>query len=147
MSKKLKYFNILRTKCSPFQISLAILFGFLLGFNPHYLSIQNAFILVTLIFIRVPIRHFILATLCSYFLGLFALDFIINSIGKSILDSQTSISLLRNLFELPFVPFTRLNNTMTLGASVLSLALYLPVYFLCKKIKVYLNSAEEGHHA
>ena len=59
-------------------------------------------------------------------------DLIFDSIGWTVLTAKPLVSTFVLLLDIPFVGFTKFNNTIAAGSLLCGLVLYIPVYFLMK---------------
>jgi len=63
---------------------------------------------------------------------LFAILPLTDALGWEVLHIESLIPLYTTLYNMPFVPFTKFNNTLVAGGIVAGLALWFPVYFLVR---------------
>ena len=131
-----RFLNIYRTKCSVFQISLGISFGMLLGLYPSLLNLQSFAVILLALFLRVPWRHMVTAIAVSFALATAFLDSLSHTVGSAILGSHSLEPLFTGLYNSPLIPFTRFYNSVIMGASILTIALFPLVFFACHKAKV-----------
>ena len=130
-----KLFFFLKSRCSPLQISLGILFGLLLGLNPHYLSLQNFIIIPLIFFIRVPWRHFCFSLASGLVLGFLFVDKVSHEVGLSILKIESLKEFFTLVHSIPLVSFSNFNNTVTLGGTIISLCLFPLIFMASKSLK------------
>ena len=125
----LKFIAILNRDATPKQIAGGMALGSIAGITP-LASLHNLVVLILVLMIRVNITSAILA------MGVFSavarlFDPLSNRIGYFLL---TGVPFLKPfwtyLYNLPVVPWTSFNNTLTLGSLVLALILFWPLYFL-----------------
>jgi uncharacterized protein (TIGR03546 family) len=65
----------------------------------------------------------------------------IDSIGWSVLHIDSLNKFFTKLYNMPFVPFTKFNNTLVMGGLVSGLILWLPIFFLfIALIPLYRNT-------
>jgi uncharacterized protein (TIGR03546 family) len=70
------------------------------------------------------------------------IDPFMDYLGWEILHIEALQPLFTALYNMPFVPLTRFNNTLVAGGLVGGLALWLPVFFLiCALVPLYRNKA------
>lgn len=112
------------------QLAAGIVCGMILGFSPG-LSLQTVLVFTLLFFFRIQMG---MAFGSAVFFKLLAygLDPIFHSMGCSILETESLRPLFVSLYNMPIVPWTRFNNSITMGAGAVALILAIPVFFLSK---------------
>ena len=125
-----KLLKALNTNSHPGEIAHAVSIGVLLGFMPK----DNALwylLFVLFLFVRVHKGAFLLTVLAASLLArLF--DPLFDAIGYAVLTFSPLEPVYAALLDIPFVAFTKFNNTVVAGAVVSSLILYTPVYILIR---------------
>ena len=125
-----KLLKALNTNSHPGEIAHAVAIGVLLGFMPK----DNALwylLFVLFLFVRVHKGAFLLTVLAASLLArLF--DPLFDAIGYAVLTFSPLEPVYAALLDIPFVAFTKFNNTVVAGAVVSSLILYIPVYILIR---------------
>ena len=125
-----KLLKALNTNSHPGEIAHAVSIGVLLGFMPK----DNALwylLFVFFLFVRVHKGAFLLTVLAASLLArLF--DPLFDAIGYAVLTFSPLEPVYAALLDIPFVAFTKFNNTVVAGAVVFSLILYIPVYILIR---------------
>ena len=125
-----KLLKSLNTNSHPGEIAHAVAIGVLLGFMPK----DNALwylLFVFFLFVRVHKGALLLTTLAASLLTrLF--DPLFDAIGYAVLTFSPLEPVYAALLDIPFVAFTKFNNTVVAGAVVSSLILYIPVYILIR---------------
>ena len=120
---------ILQSEISPKQVAAGAALGMIMGFTPVK-CLHSYLIFVLILMLNVNIGA---ATLSAGIFALFGwvLDPIADKIGYHLLVSSTRLTpFWTQLYNMPVVPFTRFNNTIVLGSFVISIILFIPVYFL-----------------
>src|SRR5574344_2729239 len=121
----LKSFN---SNSKPSQIANSFCIGLILGFMPK----NNLFwyiLLVFFTFVRInKPGYFIMMIIGSVFASY--LDPIFDFIGYTILSFEPLKSFYITLLDIPFVGFTKFNNTIVCGSFALGLVCYLPLFFI-----------------
>lgn len=121
----------LRAGESPHLLALGLALGMMAGLVPK--DNLTATILATLVLtLRLHLGAAAVSALVFMWVGSF-LDPLSHRVGLAILTFHPAEKLLTRLFDLPFVPWTNLNNTVVLGNLVLGLVLAAPVYWLSRK--------------
>ena len=126
-----KLIKILNSENNPNRLSFGFCFGMLLGVPPVLLP-QNLIILLVILLFRINL--FLTGLAFAIFSGLsFFLGNLADSLGTWIL-TNTLTSFWGWLYNLPLVSFTRFNNTLVMGSTVMALILFIPLFFICKLI-------------
>ena len=133
-----KIWNALNHAGKPWQISMAIALGMLVGFTP-ILSIHNIAVLFIVLIFNIHFAVFLLSVSFFGVLGLI-LDPLFASIGKMVLTSNGLESLFTSWFNNPFGHLTYFNNTITMGSLIVSLILFLFVYKISSILLVKYRS-------
>lgn len=138
LKRFLKIFKALNSNSHPGEIAHAISIALLMGFLPKDNVTWYIFTFFFL-FIRINKGVFALFTLLFSILSQF-LDTLFDSIGYQILTFTPLEPFFAKLLEIPFVSFTKFNNTIVMGALILGLILYIPFYFLTRGfLKLWRN--------
>lgn len=127
-----KLFNSLNTNSNPGEIAHGISIALILGLLPK----DNVFwyiLAVFFLFIRVNKGALMLFT------ALFALiaptfDNIFDQVGYYVLTLPQLQDFFTTLMNIPFVGFTKFNNTIVMGSFVCALVLYIPLYIIARLI-------------
>ncbi|MCK5880240.1 MAG: TIGR03546 family protein [Sinobacterium sp.] len=122
----LKLFKAINSDASPWQISLGLSLGLLVGFLPLYTSSALVVIFIACV-LRINIATFLLSL--SFFSGVaWLFDQYILQLGESILNSPSLQAFFTELYQSHFFLFLAFNHTQVMGAWALSLCL-LPIVF------------------
>ncbi len=125
----LKFIKILNKDASPQQIAGGMALGSIAGITP-FMSLHNLIVLILILMIRVNISSAILSV-CVFTAIAYLLDPLFNKIGYFLLvDVSFLAPLWTALYNTPIVPWTKFNNTLTLGSVVFALLFFWPLYFL-----------------
>ena len=130
-----KFFNSLNNNSHPGEIAHAVSIACILGFMPK----DNAFwyvLFVFFLFIRINKGAFMLFTALFTLLSP-VIDNIVEPLGYYILTLPSLQGFYATLINIPFVAFTKFNNTIVMGSLLASLVCYIPVYFITRLI-IYL---------
>lgn len=125
-----RFIKILNSNSHPGEVAHGICLGMVLGFLPK----NNIFwyILATFfLFIRVnrgclAVFTFIFALLAPTFDSLF------DKLGYDILTLESLAPLFTFLLDIPFLAFTKFNNSIVMGAFLSSIIIYFPLYFIVR---------------
>lgn len=120
----------LNANVNPGEIAHAAACGFLLGLVPKdNLLWYLAFVFI--LFVRINKPTYLIMIVVGSAVAT-AGDPLFDSVGYAILTSQKMSGLFATLLEIPFVAFTKFNNTVVMGSLVAGLAAYVPVYALAR---------------
>ncbi|MEK7474144.1 MAG: TIGR03546 family protein [Candidatus Coatesbacteria bacterium] len=126
----IKFLGILNRDATPKAIAGGMALGFIIGMTP-FTSLHNLIVLGLLIVLRVNFTSGMLAW--GVFSGVgYLLDPLSNKIGYWLLTLPGLKATWTGMYNTPVIPWTKFNNTLTLGSLVLSVLLALPVYFILK---------------
>ena len=117
----------LHSEGTPGQIAAGMALGAALGLTP-LMSLQNFAIFCLLFVLNVSFGAALLAWGLATPLG-FLCDPLFDRIGSALLENEALRPLWTTLTNIPIVPFTNFNNSVTLGSFVVWAALFLPMYF------------------
>ncbi len=138
-----KIIKILRSGATPPQIAGGFVLGMMIGLSPSFLNPLNFIPILLLIILNVNLASAIFAyaifSATAYFL-----DPLFHSLGYFLLaDVQSLRGMWTTLYNIPFVPFTRFNNTVVMGSFITALILLLPLYLGVKKFVVIYRQKYE----
>ncbi len=123
-----KLLKALNANTNPGEIAHGIACGFLLGLMPKSnLLWYIIFIFVLFIKINKPAYLIMLAAGSSIAV---LLDPLFDTVGYSVLTINSLYPFYARLIDIPFVFFTKFNNTVVMGSLVCGIILYIPVYVL-----------------
>ena len=121
-----KMFRALNANANPGEIAHAFSIALLLAFLPKN-NLLWYILFIFFLFVRINKgAYFLLLILFSMFASAF--DPIFNTVGYKILTLPALEGFFGTLIEIPFVGFTRFNNTIVMGSFICGLILYIPVY-------------------
>ncbi len=126
----LKFLKALNSNSHPGEIAHAVCLGALLGLLPK----NNIFwyiITVFVLFMRINKGALVLSTLAFTLLAPI-FDPQINRLGYWFLTHPKLTPTFANLLDIPFVAYTKFNNTIAMGSLLCGLALYIPLYFIAR---------------
>jgi len=138
-----KFIKAFRSGESPGQIAAGFSIGFLIGMMP-FMTLQGIVLFILLILLNVNMAA---GTLAIFLASLFAfmLDPIFHDIGYFILTGIPGLQgLWETLYNSPFGPLTRFNNTVVMGSFLVGLIFVLPVFFGMKKLVVVYRDKLEA---
>jgi uncharacterized protein (TIGR03546 family) len=129
----------LNSNVSKTQVAAGIAWGMLLGLVPP----GNFFwIIVFLVSFFFTVHHGLkLACMALFILIAGICAPLIDTLGWEILHLEPLQPLLTTMYNMPFVPFTRFNNTLVAGGLAAGIALWLPLFVLMLPvIALYRNT-------
>lgn len=125
-----KLLKALSSNRDPGAIACAFACGIILGFMPK----DNALWYILFIFIffmRIQRGAFALAVILGSLIAP-SLDPLFDQVGYYILSMENMRSTYARILNIPFVSFTRLNNTIVMGSFALGVAAYIPLYIFSR---------------
>ena len=124
----LKIFKALNSDEKPWQLSLGLAFGGIIGLMPLWTP-HNIF-LIFLAFI-INLNFALLIVGLFFFSGIaYILDPLFHQIGLAVLTAEGTQDFWVGFFSNPIFLFDRLNNTLVMGSLLFSLAASVPLFFL-----------------
>ena len=132
LKKLINLLKALNGNSHPGEIAHAVCLALILGLLPK----DNALwyiVAVFCLFIRINKGAYILFTALFSLIAHFA-DPLLDTVGWWFLNLEFLKSAFSALLEIPFVGFTKFNNTIAAGAIITGLVLYIPVYWLSRGI-------------
>lgn len=109
------------------QLILTFIYGSWLGFSPGFGSLHLVLLLLSLCILRLPLVLLVIVAAACWVLGMLGFDAGINALGLRILREPSLSSLWTQMYNAPVIPWTRFNNSMVMGATVLAFVL-MPVW-------------------
>ena len=130
----IKVLKALNSNEAPWQISLGVIFGALLGLTPLF-SLHNLVVLFLALLINLNISIMIVS-LVAFSLIAYALDPVFHQVGLALLTSPGLESFWIQFFSCPVLLFANLNNTIVMGSLISTLAVSIPLFFLLNVLVV-----------
>ena len=124
----IKVLKALNSNEAPWQISMGIIFGSILGLTP-LLSLHNLVILFLALLINMNISMMIVSW-AVFSLIAYALDPLFHQLGFTLLTSPSLEGLWTQFFSCPILLLANLNNTIVMGSLVSTLVAAVPLFFL-----------------
>jgi uncharacterized protein (TIGR03546 family) len=123
-------FQTLHSRGTPGQVAAGIVLGAGIGLTP-LLSAHNLVLFAAIVLLNVSFGGGMLGLALFTPLG-FLLDPVCDRIGLALLGAPGLRPLWTDWYNIPLVPYTNFNNSVTLGSFVLWLAATVPLYFLAR---------------
>ena len=131
----IKLFKAFNSSQTPWQMSLAISLGMVMGLTP-LIGWQSIIIVLFVLIINVHIGLFIVSS--GFFAGLaYLLDPSFESLGYSILTNPNLQDYFTTAYNSSIMRMTYFNNTLVIGSSIVAFALLAPMYFILDAV-VYI---------
>ena len=127
-----KIFKILNSDASVNQIASGLCMGMMLGLTPLF-NVHNLIIIFIVCIVRVNITSVLLAW-AIFTLFAYLLDPTFHFLGETMLLSDALSSLWTPLYSSDIWRLLKYNNTLIMGSVVFSLAAWLPMFFIFKKL-------------
>lgn len=128
----IKLFKAFNSSQTPWQMSLAISLGMVMGLTP-FSGLQSVFIILIVLVINVHIGLFLVSS--AFFAGVaYMLDPSFESIGYNILTNPSLQDLFTSAYNFSILRLTHFNNTLVLGSFVFAVALLIPMYFMLNSL-------------
>ena len=127
-----KFLKLLNGEASPSQIALGFSFALFVGLTP-FLSLHNLVVLFLVCMVRVNLSAFLLAS-AVFTLFAFIIDPLSISIGEAILSNPDLLQTWTGLYQSDLWRALKFNHTLLMGSVVVSLLLFIPVFFITKTI-------------
>jgi uncharacterized protein (TIGR03546 family) len=115
------------------QIAWGVAAGFVLGMSPT-LSLQTLLVFLLILIFRIQAGAAFLAAFFFKFVA-YLLDPLFADIGAGVLEMASLRELFTTMYNMPLVPLTRFNNSVVMGAGVVSVFL-MPVIFFGSKFLI-----------
>lgn len=125
-----KLLGAISSNTRPGAIAHAVSCGVLLGFMPKD-NLLWYILFIFILFMNIQRGAYALSILLGAALTLF-LDPLFDSVGYSILTVESVKPYYASLLDIPFVAFTKFNNTVVMGSFVCGVAAYIPLYVLAR---------------
>lgn len=131
LNQILKVFKALNSNAKPWQLSLGVSFGAIMGLTPA-LSLHNLALLFLAFIINMNIGIMILSFVL--FSGIaYILDPVFHNLGYTILKTDSLTGVWENVFSCPIALVANLNNSIVMGSLVVSIVLAVPLFFIFNK--------------
>jgi uncharacterized protein (TIGR03546 family) len=124
-------FKTLHSEGTPGQVAAGMALGAILGLTP-LMNLHNLVIFALIMVLNASFGGAMIGWALFTPLG-FALDPLFDAVGKKLLlDTPALTPLWTTLYNVPVVPLTNFNNTVTLGSLAVSVVAWLPLFFLLR---------------
>jgi uncharacterized protein (TIGR03546 family) len=124
-------FKTLHSEGSPGQVAAGIMLGAGIGLTP-LLSAHNLVLFAAIVLLNVSFGGGMLGMAVFTPLG-FLLDPLFDRIGLALLEAPGLRGLWTDWYNIPLLPYTNFNNSVTLGSIIFWVIAAVPVFFLSKR--------------
>ncbi len=132
MKQIINLIRLLHSDTGQNQIASGLAFGIFLGFAP-FLSIQTLLVLFVVFVFRVQLGAAFLSAFFFKFIA-YLLDPVADLFGRWALELPALRNMWASMFNTPFIPMTRFNNSIVMGSFIISLILCPVLFILFKKL-------------
>lgn len=126
LSYIIKLLKALGANSKPSQIANSFCIGFILGVMPKN-NLLWWLVFIFFMFVRINKAGYFIMMLIGAFVSPY-LDPTFHKIGEFVLTYEPLVPVYSKLLEIPFVGFTRFNNTIVCGSLVAGIIAYIPLY-------------------
>ncbi|MNJ96877.1 hypothetical protein D3C87_146110 [compost metagenome] len=116
------FFKLLNSDNGTNQLAYGMALGLILGFAPFF-SIQTILVFALIFIFRVQIGAAFMSAFFFKFVA-YLFDQPAHYLGKAVLENESLRPLFVTMYNVPFVPMTRFNNTIAMGSMIVSLILF-----------------------
>jgi uncharacterized protein (TIGR03546 family) len=128
----INFIRLLHSDTGQNQVAAGLAFGVFLGFAP-FLSLQTFLVLIIVFLFRVQLGAAFLSAFFFKFVA-FLLDPVADPVGRSLLENESLRPVWTYMFNVPFLPMTRFNNSIILGSFCISILLCPVLFFVFKML-------------
>ena len=126
----LKIFKALNSNAKPWQLSLGVVFGAIIGLTPLW-NLHNVVLLFLSLVISMNIALMLLSF--AFFSGVaYLLDPVFHKVGYAVLTKASLRGFWTDFFTSPLAVLSNLNNSIVLGSLIVSILLAVPLFFVCQ---------------
>ena len=125
-------FRTLHSEGTPGQVAAGIMLGAAIGLSP-LLSAHNLVLFAAIVLLNVSFGGGMLGMALFTPLG-FLLDPLFDKVGLALLEAPALRGLWTEWSNIPLLPYTNFNNSVTLGSIVVWVVLTVPLYCLGKRL-------------
>lgn len=126
------FLKMLNSETGHNQIAAGIAAGFVLGMTPM-LSLQSFLVFICIFFFRIQAGAAFTAAFFFAFIG-WLLDPVFHSIGATVLEMEGLKGVFTIMYNVPFLPLTRFNNSIVMGSAVVTILASPFVFFISRSV-------------
>ena len=139
LSRIIKILKALNSNEAPWQISLGVIFGSILGLTPLF-SLHNLIVLFLALIINMNISIMIVSCVCFSLIA-YLLDPLFHQLGFAVLTADGLQGFWTQFFSCPVFLLANLNNTIVMGSLIVTLASAVPLFLLFNVLVVKYRHA------
>lgn len=121
------FIKLLNSDTDTMPLAFGLSLGLLLGFAPIF-SIQTVIVVLIVFVFRVQLGAAFLSAFFFKFIA-FLFDYPSHLLGQAVLENSALRPLFVSMYNMPFVPMTRFNNSIVMGSMVVSILLFPFAYY------------------
>lgn len=125
------FLKLLNSDTGTNQLAAGFSLGLILGFAP-FISIQTFLVFFIIFIFRVQIGAAFFSAFFFKFIA-YLFDYPAHILGKAVLENDNLHPLFVNMYNMPFIPMTRFNNSIVMGSMIVSILLLPFAFFGFKK--------------
>lgn len=126
------FIKLLNSDTGTISLAMGMTCGFILGMTP-VLSLHSLLVFLILFFFRIQIGAALVTAFFMKFIA-FLLDPLFDAVGRKVLEMDSLAGLFTKLYNMPIIPYTRFNNSIVMGAAVITFALSPFVFILSQRL-------------
>lgn len=115
------FLKLLNSDTGTNQLAWGLSLGLILGFAP-FISIQTLLVFALIFIFRVQLGAAFISAFFFKFVA-FLFDQPAHFLGKAVLENESLRPLFVTMYNMPFVPMTRFNNSIVMGSMIVSILL------------------------
>lgn len=131
----MKFFKALNSSQTPWQMSLALSLGMVMGLTP-YSGIQTIILIFIVLVVNVHVGLFLISS--AFFAGIgYMFDPYFEQLGYYLLNMQALDGVFTAAYNSALIRLTYFNNTIVLGSNIVAFILLFPMFFILNRV-VYI---------
>lgn len=128
----MKLFKALNSGQTPWQVTLALVLGMVMGLTP-FSGVQTIVIIFLALLLNIHFGLFLVSA--TFFAGVgYLFDPLFESFGYSLLSASALKGFWTSMYNSGIMRLTYFNNTIVLGSSVIAILLALPLYIILNRV-------------
>lgn len=126
------FIRLLHSESGTRSMAVGLTLGMVMGFAP-FLSLQTILVFLILLTFRIQFGSALVSAFFFKFVA-WLVDSPADLLGRTVLESESLRPLFTVMHNIPFLPFTRFNNSIVMGSLLISLILAIPGYYLFNRL-------------
>ena len=128
----ISFIQLLHSDSGQNQVAAGLSLGIFLGLAP-FLSIQTAVVIMIVFLFRIQFGAAAVAAFFFKFVA-FVLDPVADQIGRAILEHESLRPIWVKMYNVPFLPMTRFNNSIVMGSFAISIVACPILFFVFRAL-------------